>query len=578
MNSTSSFSVNLVKENLKRFWGLPALFFLYYFFCVLCPIWLMDVSYSKASFMKMLLSFEYPLIIISNVLFPLITAVTLFKYLNQQSSVAVIHSLPFSRKNLFVTNFISGLIMNLAPLIVFVLLLSIVKVYDFDPNYEITTDLLNTLPQIIKFFSITVLTLLYFFSFFVLAAFLTGNTVVHILLSVLMFLIIPGLFLLYNFFGEVYLYGFTTDMTTLTNLVSFTNPQFLVLLDKGRIPWAMLTYGVLMVFAIVLSLVLYYKRKLERATESLVFEPIKLIISYVGGFTGMTLLSVLFATSNSRILFYSGMLVGGALGFFLAQMIIEKSFNVFYKAKSFIYFAIVGIVVVLFFKLDITGYEKWLPQASNVKGVYIGTNGYSLRENLNNYGPEAMLLMDEATINGVLDAHAEIVKVGSQEADNNIDIMFRGYSGRRIDVSYVMQNGSIKSREYVIPDEILNNSAIINDVLNSIDCRMLEYYWLKDINRITSAQIRKNDSSYETMLVLSESEARDLAKQLLLDISNVPYGTPDRGYFEEVGLTYEVYFEVRVAEDRLRSYYQYVDSNFANCMGWIAGQVGNNIQ
>ena len=116
----SYFSVSrpLIIENLRRFWAIPALSFLVYFFSGIFPI-LMSYKHINniSGYIQLTLNNQQPFYLFAHLLFPIITAVIIFRYLQGISSVSVMHALPFTRMKLYNSSFLSGLILTLSPIL-----------------------------------------------------------------------------------------------------------------------------------------------------------------------------------------------------------------------------------------------------------------------------------------------------------------------------------------------------------------------------------------------------------------------------------------------------------------------------
>ena len=113
-SKASYFSISkpLIIENLRRFWAIPALGFLVYFLSGIFPI-LMAYSHlnDMATYIESSLSNQQPFFMFAHLIFPIVAAVVLFRYLQGISSVSVMHSMPFTRAKLYNSGFLSGLIL-----------------------------------------------------------------------------------------------------------------------------------------------------------------------------------------------------------------------------------------------------------------------------------------------------------------------------------------------------------------------------------------------------------------------------------------------------------------------------------
>ena len=120
-SKASYFSVSkpMIIENLRRFWAIPALAFLVYFLSGVFPI-LMTYAHlnSLSDYIETSLNNLQPFYMFAHLMFPIIAAVVIFRYLHGVSSVSVMHSMPFTRAKLYNSGFLSGLILIAAPILV----------------------------------------------------------------------------------------------------------------------------------------------------------------------------------------------------------------------------------------------------------------------------------------------------------------------------------------------------------------------------------------------------------------------------------------------------------------------------
>ncbi|MBQ2217938.1 MAG: hypothetical protein II418_03265, partial [Firmicutes bacterium] len=125
MTSRASWlNVSLIKENFKRFWPIMCGGFLFWLICG--PIALVLTKSSEGysySFMRSILRHINPAPILLNGLLPVALALACFGYLHRTNSAGVIHSMPFTRRSLFLSNYVSGLIMAVLPVAVISLIL-----------------------------------------------------------------------------------------------------------------------------------------------------------------------------------------------------------------------------------------------------------------------------------------------------------------------------------------------------------------------------------------------------------------------------------------------------------------------
>jgi len=133
----------------------------------------------------------------------------------------------------------------------------------------------------------------------------------------------------------------------------------------------------LVLFAV--SMLLYYKRKLERASDPFVFGFMNPFISYIIAFFGMSLLGFYFSAAGYGYLyFYAGLLSGTIIFFLIGRMFVKKTFRIFNKgtAVNLGIYSLIACIFVSTFALDLTGYEKRIPHERNIEGFTISYSPY----------------------------------------------------------------------------------------------------------------------------------------------------------------------------------------------------------
>ena len=204
----------LIRENMRRFWAVSVLAFLVYFLSGVFPILMSYKDLAPmASYIQMSLHNMQPFFMGAHLLVPVITAVLLFRYLQNVSSVAVMHSLPFTRSKLFNSGFVSGLILVSLPVLlngVILLLLSkpTYRQWGYGENLTISTENVFARAEVLNWMGTSLLIVLVLFSVAVFTGIVTGNNLMHLLTSYFFIFLIPLLYAVFNFYFQEFLYGF----------------------------------------------------------------------------------------------------------------------------------------------------------------------------------------------------------------------------------------------------------------------------------------------------------------------------------------------------------------------------------
>ena len=475
-----SISVPLIKENLRRFWAIPVLAFLVYFLSGVFPILM---SYKTLNFMaryiEMSLHNLQPFFMGAHLFMPVLTAVILLRYLQNVSSVAVMHSMPFTRAKLYNSNVISGFILISAPVIlngIIMLFLSKPAFQQWGYGDDIAFSTINVFSrgEILNWMGTSLIILFVLFSVSIFAGIVTGNNLMHLFTSYFFVFLIPLLYAVFTVYCQEFLYGFdpsgdwieiALDISPYTGIIS-NNGYFSIT--------AVLFYLATMVVMLVISAVLYNKRKLERATDSMTFNFMKPIICYVIAFLGMTMLGFYFQImGEGRLYMYAGFAAGTLIFFIIGQMIVVKSPRIYNREglRNFIAYALIAVLFIAGLNFDITGFEKRVPNPQKVNSANLNPpyfmNALNINRGLNFDG-----LTDIKNVEALTEFHRSVLdnrgRFQDQENLYNLGISFvydmKGLlnMNRRYTIDYKFFADSPQLKKIFESSEYREKSSIIN--------------------------------------------------------------------------------------------------------------------
>ncbi|MDF2654533.1 MAG: hypothetical protein K0R19_1007 [Bacillota bacterium] len=425
----SFFSISrpLILENLRRFWAIPALAFLVYFLSGVFPVLM---SYNRlnnmASYIDMSLKNQQPFYMFAHLIFPIIAAVVIFRYLQGISSVSVMHAMPFTRTKLYNSGFVSGLILIIAPILLNgAILLAISKpvyrMYGTESGMMINEVNVFARADILNWIWVSILIAVVIYAVSVFAGIVTGNALMHFATAIWFNFLIPALYGVFIAYFSHFLYGFDTAGNWLEFGMKIS-PFLSVLQNQGHLGlYSTIYYLVSVIVLYVLTGFLYRKRNLEHATDSLAFSFMEPIICYLIAFLGMTLLGFYFEVlGESEIYMYGGLAAGTLIFFIIGQMIVKKTPRVYNmkSLKSLGIYALIAIVFILGLRFDITGFEKRVPSPSKVESLafsddfmrnynnyYYSSSGYTLFKG----DEKGLLFKDPANIEAAANLHKMLV-------------------------------------------------------------------------------------------------------------------------------------------------------------------------
>lgn len=493
----------------------------------------------------------------------------LFGYLFEKRGSGMMASLPVRRESLFFTAWLTGLVPTLLLDLLWILLAYLrLAGHGLSLSTVGVWLLANTCG------------LLCFYGLAVLCAMLTGSRVIF-----------PLLYLSLNFAAAVLqacgaelldnlVYGYAADMGVLYRFsppvgmierIAVQNEPAPHLEGLGLLG----IYGAAGLVLSALALLLYRKRHMETATDNIAVRSLKPVFKY-----GLSLASALISgTVIFALLWYNSygstaaaevlvlMLLGAFLGYFAAEMLLQKTVKVFKGHwKGFVAVAAALILFVCCAEFDVFGYERRVPAPEEVESVRVNWS-YDDFNNFELSRPESLELV-RAAHQGYLEHKA-------------IDETASGYYST-IRFIYTLKNGRTLTREYPSPlsGGIFNDYSLdlkaVNAVLNCDEAQ--EYRFEKALleKGVTSLSLRVRSyiaaNSYSVDKVeLSSAESASLYRAMMQDLQA---HTLDRVWItdEEEAMRQKTNVEISatvVVQDihRTKTWTVCVDSE--NCLRWL---------
>lgn len=523
MNSKKSYSNRsflsgpLLVENLKRFWLGSVLAFVGYFLIVLMPI----LTLKEAFQINNILSGTYIPAALWAAGVPVVAALLIWRYLHQQSSTAIVHSLPLSRKQLYHTNFLSGAILCLAPILVvgvFLLLLRVIggPVLPEDASMGMPMTDVFTYGSILRFTAGLAMMTVIVYVIAMLAAVLVGTSLMQTLLSGILLVVFSGLILIVNGFGTLFLFGYSMP-DSFAKLALYLCPVAGILADNRWI--ILLGYLAAALIIYLVGYVLYHRRKMERATDTLTFDFSKPIVKYILTFCGMSAFGFLFILitneERSRPTFFLGCALGALITYVAVEMLIQKRFRIKGFVKGFGLFAIAAVVLFAGYQFDVLGFEKSVPEAAEVAGIRADLVNYYLDESPWEGESDVLWIRDEGLNEAVTAFHKGIVS-----AKEDLEEIDPSKGTDRVNFVYKLKNGRIIRRTYELPSGWLSGSAEYKNLVETRAYKASQY----PVMDWESAAAMKVDA-------VSVMPCNDFDAGLF---GKYPQTLTDRGQFEEI--------------------------------------------
>ncbi|WP_332694313.1 DUF6449 domain-containing protein [Halalkalibacter lacteus] len=383
-------------------------------------------------------------------LFPVLLAIFLFRYIQVKSSSDFTHSLPIKREQLLHQHVLFGLVVLIVP--VLLTAISLLVLSQFLPYNE-----LLAVSSILKWMSLTTVFNVFVFMAGVFVAMFTGMSILQGALTYILFILPVGVMVLFLTNLEFYLFGFTANYY-LTQQIESLIP-FVRITQLERVPLTMNEIFIYLILSIVFylcAMLAYKKRHAETATQAIAFEHMRPVFKYGITFCTMLVGGLYFGSLQGGIgWIIFGYIAAALLGYFLATMILEKTWRVFSKWKGYLIYLAVVAVLGFSFQVDVFGFEKKIPNVEEIEGVYFGEHIFSVLDSDPNTGlghvqppteyiEPSFYYEQLETIESIRSLHEQIVK-----EQNHLNTM-SNYSNS-VAFRYDLNNGDQIVRYYQIP-------------------------------------------------------------------------------------------------------------------------------
>lgn len=540
-SKTSSFNRTLITSLWRRFWPLFGAYFTIWLLLLPLPLgnmlaWnLRNADHNSevdifSSVGQTILNGGVSTGTVMSIIFCVLVAMAAFSYLYNARSVSMMGSLPIKREGIFLSQFIAGLSMMLMiNVVIFLISLAVGESYGAKAGFDAA--------YLWQWLGIVCLENVFFFGFAALCASFTGNIIVLPLVYFVLNFTVWGVKEMISVVMGYFTYGYSG---TSNSFAGWFSPAVKILdagydakttQSSGVIAVTGYSYshwGMLAIYAavgIVFALLAMYfikNRRMESAGDVVALLTLKPIFKYcMTGGCALVMGLLLFSTSGlpsqsikSFVFMVFFMLVGAFIGYFASEMMMQKTLRVF-GAKWLGFGLSCAVIAVLMFCLrcDVFGYEKYVPEASEIKSVHLG--GASINS----------ALTDPENISEVLELHKSLID--HKQAYASIESSDGSYS---ISINYSMKDGSLVQRRYEITNSANSNDIEkLQEIANTKEAilsrKKLDYP--VNLSTILNGQIDYFDSTtkeYKTIQVPSDQMC-DLYKNCIVpDINELTLG------------------------------------------------------
>ncbi|ABO51743.1 hypothetical protein Dred_3241 [Desulforamulus reducens MI-1] len=505
---TSLFNKGVFMDDLKRFSWLGILYTLALFFVVPLHILMTygqeDPDYTVIKELFYLNGGDMQGVLVLVV--SLFMGIFIFRYMQVKNSSDMMHSLPIKRKVLYRTHILTSLILLILPVLLTAFISLILnQTLDLGAYFNIL--------DIAIWAGFIILTELAIFFVCVFVGMLVGMSVVQGIIATI-FLFLPlGLTVLLTDSLNIFLYGFAYNwqineekLSPIVRLLDGFNDTNKM--GNGEIA----TYIIVCLGLYFLAQFLYDKRKLETASQTIAFQHFRWVFKF--GVTLCTMLvagSYFYHTQHNINWIIFGYVFGSLIGYYVAEMVLKKTFFVFKNIKDYGIYAGVIIVIFLGLHFDLMGYERRLPEVNEIKSISFG-NGFYEFEN------GQKLYVDRANIKNIYLLHQQLIKDKLQNKYGNKK------STRERVLVYHLRDGSQITRGYSINDDCY--TQYLKPIYESKEYKKFYYDALRvaasDVEKMTIQPSLDRQDTKEAV-ILNPEEIKEALHILKQDIEAETY-------------------------------------------------------
>lgn len=454
-SKTSCFNRMIFKKNFTHYWPLWALYLAFLILLMPVQIWQLATNkwyfegYDATSRMYEIVQYAVEMEMSSFFifLFAVVMALAVFSYLYSGKNANMMHALPVNRLELFVTNYLSGLLFLLVPeLIAF---LASVLVCLANGITCIQYLLLGFICQVgVSFFA---------YSMAVFVAMFTGHSFAMPAYYFILNYLYVGCLVIVDVVKVLMCYGFTDTWNlgkscmlspcyylgnNLCSTLIYDDKMELVEGIEMQGMHLVAIYAVVAVVLVIAAYQLYKRRQIETAGDFISISIVKPFFRWGVALCGGIFVSALFTTLLKEthqidvyVCIVASTIVTGFIFFFAAEMLLQKHFKVFKKKRliEWVGFTVISILFITLFEVDAFGIERKLPEENEITTAFVNMD----------YPVE----VDSEQIPQLLALHQQVID--SKEEYLEIEKGTEGYYYTTF--RYYLKDGTIFERRYPLP-------------------------------------------------------------------------------------------------------------------------------
>ena len=382
----------------------------------------------------------------------ILAAMAVCSHLYSSKSANFMAALPVRREGQFVSYYLAGLTGLLAPNVIVFLLTLLVEAV----GHEVWL-----LPLGYWLLAVSVMEF-FFYSFAVCLGQFTGHILALPVYYGVFNILVLAVYALVEEIMRTFYYGFAGFSSLWEQLAYWCTPVLAFAQMDCKVHWendvliqridggeTLAVYAAAALVLTVCALLLYRKRHMETAGDVVAVSAMRPVFKYgvavCAGFAGGILSALVLDLEEPGLMV--AIVLWGIVGYFAAQMFLDKSFKVFRKWKGAA--ALSGAFLLLFavIAFDLTGFETRVPRADEVVSVNISGLGGDAYDSGNNLDET---VTDPVVMERVIALHRAAVE---HRSDGSGPIPADAASASwNVTMEYTLKNGTVISRRYRLYD------------------------------------------------------------------------------------------------------------------------------
>ncbi|WP_141433543.1 DUF6449 domain-containing protein [Bacillus sp. 03113] len=453
---------------------------------------------------------------------PVLLAVFLFRFLHVKQQADFIHSLPINKEKIFHHYALFGLGILLTPIILTGTLILVL-------HRTLQLEIYFGIHDIFYWMGVTILFNILFFLAAVFVGMFTGISAVQGVLTYI-FLFFPAGMIVLLFYHASFLFtGFPIDYFTQKYSHLLFPITYTQLINGSHLTWKV-AFGYLLASIVLyyFSLYFYKKRKVENASQAIVFSSLKEVFKYGTTFCTMLFGAMYFREVQGQLSWtLFGYISGAVIGYFIAEMVLLKTWRVFKHVKGLMIYSIIIVALSIGTQWMFSSYEKKVPKINTVQSVLF-TEFLPERNQKEAAIYMPISLKETRNIQAVLDLQQRIVSEKAKQYQATTDQQSYYFE-------YQLKNGKKQIRQYFVnPDEF---STFLKKIYESEEHKIATNPFLrivgKDVDRILiNSPYPKNKS----VSITDIEDLKEVSRLLKMDVLEEKYDTrrDERGFNSDI--------------------------------------------